>query len=103
MRNYLRNEKQKINQDPQGGRRFWFVLLVGCFVALGGTYFFISPPANRLEFATPLQVGGGAGMALTAAAELLPKEKRRLAATLRKLALAVMALSLVWVATIFLP
>ena len=50
------------------------MLLVGRFAALGGAYFFISSLEGQLEFSTPLQVGGGTEMALTAAAELLPKD-----------------------------
>ena len=103
MRAYLRHEKQKLNQESRGGKRFWYVLFVGCFAALYGGYFLLSSPGDQLEtFFTLIQVGGGTGMALTGAAELLPKDKFRLTALLRKLALAIMALSLVGAAMVYL-
>ena len=101
MKNYLRREKQKLNQEPRGEKRFWYVLIVGCFAALGGGYFLFSSENQIDRFASLLQLGGGTGMAVTSVAELLAKDKVRLASVLRKLSLAVMAVAIVGAATVF--
>ena len=102
LRNYLRSEKQKLNQGPRGGRRFWFVLFAGCFVAFVGGYFFITSPEDQLErFFAAGQVGAGTGMALTAVAELLPQDRVKLTSALRKLSLAIMAVAIVGATAVF--
>ena len=101
MRDYLKRENQKLDQEPRGGKRFWYVLIVGCFVALGGGYFLFSSENEIDTFASLLQLGGGTGMAVTSVAELLPRDKTELASVLRKLSLAVMAVAIVGATAVF--
>ena len=101
MRDYLIRKKQELDQEPRGGKRFWYVLIVGCFAALGGGYFLFSSENQIDRFASILQLGGGTGMAVTSVAELLAKDKVRLASGLRKLSLAVMAVAIAGAAAVF--
>lgn len=102
LRDYLRSEKQKSNQEPRGGKRFWFVLFAGCFVAFAGGYSFVVSSGVELQrFFAVGQVGAGTGMALTSVAELLPKDKVKLASVLRKLSLAIMALAIAGATAVF--
>ena len=102
MRNYVRLETQKITREPQGGRSYWFLLLAGCFIAFVGAFLFVSSPGEQVQrFFAAGQAGVGVGMALTATAELLPKDRRKPAAVLRTLALTALALGAAGATAVF--
>ena len=93
----------EINREPEGGRKFWFTLFAGCFITFAGLYLFFSSPEDQIQrFFALGQAGVGTSIALTAAAELLPKEKRSLATLLRKLALTALALGILGAPIVFL-
>ena len=64
MRDYLREEAQKITREPLGGRKFWFTLSAGCFITFVGAYLFFSSPDDQLQrFFAVGQAGFGMAIA----------------------------------------
>lgn len=76
----------RIFREPEGGRRAWVFVLIGCYF-LVETIFFRDEPLGRLVY-----LAFGLGVLGLGAADLLPRNQTRTAGTLRTAGVALIGL-----------
>lgn len=91
----------QIARQPQGGATSWLMLVMGLFLILASVFQFVSFPTEQiLRLLGLAQSVCGLGLVVGATAELLPRHRRSLTAVLRTIAIAVLILGGIAVATL---
>ena len=84
----------RLSREPQGGKPYRIMAIVGCFIFLAGAFGFASPSAEQGLRLMSLGIAvQGLGFISLNAAELLPKNRTRAATLLRFSAITFLALS----------